>query len=304
MLQPEILKQGDTIALIAPSSPLGDEAESKLNKTIAYFKQRGYKVSLGENIKKASRFLAGSDEERANDINSAFANTEVKAIFCARGGYGSARALPLLDYELIKNNPKLLVCFSDSTALQMGIYTKTGLCGITGFAPAYDINENDLSTEKMLETSFWDLATAKYKSIKLGQPVVSGTANGEIIGGCLTLIESLIGTEYMPSTDNKILFLEDVGEEPYKVDKMINHLYQAGIFKNINGMIWGNFHECNPSEKNKKDGTIDDVINEWANKINIPSIKNLPYGHQKERICLAFGNKCELDATSSTLKFK
>ncbi len=303
MLSPTYLQKGDEIRLIAPSSPLGDEADNKISKTVAYFEKKGLKVSLGNNIKKASRFLAGSDEERAQDINDAFAVPSIKAIFCARGGYGSARVLPYIDYEIIKNNPKLLVCFSDSTALQFALYAKTGLCGITGFAPSYDIND-DLSIDSMLETSFWGLAEGKSNEFKLGKCLNDGKTDGQIIGGCLTLIESIIGTEYMPDLKGKILYLEDVGEEPYKIDKMLNHLYQANVFKNINGLIWGNFHECVSSEKNKKDGTIDDIINEWNIKINKPAIKDFPYGHQKHRHALPFGALCELDANNCSIKLK
>jgi muramoyltetrapeptide carboxypeptidase len=223
-----------------------------------------------------------------------FTDPEVKAIIATRGGQGSQRLLPLLDYELIKSNPKQLFGFSDTTALQLGLFQKTGLVSYTGFTLSIH-----LSTQ-VKKTVLSSLLGEPY-TISKGIKVRSGLSQGPLLGGNLTLMTNLMGTPFLPSFKGSILLIEDVGVEPYNIDGMLSQLDLAGVFDEVSGVIFGTFEHCKSKKSNQSDGTVEDVINEWASKLMVPCIKEFPYGHGKQNCILPIGKMVTLDANSTCL---
>lgn len=287
---PAPLQRGDTIGVISPSSPL---REKSIDAGIRYLQDLEFNLKFGANFREEDRFLAGSDEQRAKDIMDFFKDPEVKAIIVSRGGQGSQRLLPLLDYHVIANNPKILVGFSDTTALQLGIYKKTNLISYTGYTLTVPLNP-------LIEKTLLACLFNKPYFVRGGESVQPGIVEGMLVGGNLSLITSLIGTAYQPNFNKKILLLEDVAIEPYNVDRMLSHLDLAGIFAQISGIVFGQFEDC--ISKDSKEGTIDEVINEWASRLKIPCIKNFPYSHGLNNCVLPIGSPITLDTFTLSLK--
>jgi muramoyltetrapeptide carboxypeptidase len=246
-------------------------------------------------------YLAGSDEERLNDLHSMFENKDVKAIFSVRGGYGSGRLLDKINFSLIKKNPKIFVGYSDITALQMAIFKKTGLISFAGPMVATDFSNN---VNEYTEENFWRVITSAKKIGKLHNPrdekfyvLKSGRGEGSILGGNLAVFASLMGTEFMPNLKDSILLMEDIGEVPYRIDRLLNQLKLAKVFDQINGIILGRFVDC--YEKDKSDETIklNEVIEHYLSKLKIPVLYSFSHGHIKENLTIPFGLKCKLNAS-------
>ncbi|WP_131774981.1 S66 peptidase family protein [Legionella anisa] len=290
-LYPKPIKKGDTVGIISPSSPI---TQQEIEAGISLLKSNGFKVKYAKHIFASERFLAGCDSDRAQDVMDFFTDPEVKAIIATRGGQGSQRLLPLLDYELMKNNPKQLFGFSDTTALQLGLFKKTGLVSYTGFTLS-----THLSTQ-VKKTVLSSLRGEPY-TISKGIKVRSGVSQGPLLGGNLTLMTNLMGTSFLPSFKGSILLIEDVGVEPYNIDGMLSQLDLAGVFDEVSGVIFGTFVHCKSKKSNQSDGTVEDVINEWASKLMVPCIKEFPYGHGKQNCILPIGKMVTLDANSICL---
>jgi len=282
------------IGIIAPSSPVPKDL---VEKTIAYFETHGFTVKSGKNIKKFELFAAGTDEERAADIMDFFKDPDISVIVTTNGGTSSIRTLPLLDYDIICKNPKPIIGYSDATALQLGIYSKTGGVSFTGFN-CTDI-KNDSINQQILSTLIHCLNSENY-SIHGGLTVNHGSITAPMIGGNLMCLLNLMGTPYQPDFCNKILFIEDVGIEPYIVEGMFSQLYVAGILKNVAGIIIGTFTECTAQHFSSQE-KIEDVIDFWCTRINVPCIKNFSYGHMENRYVLPIGRMATLNATDCTL---
>jgi len=282
------------IGIIAPSSPV---PKNLVEKAITYFETQGFTVKSGKNIKKYELFAAGTDEERAADIMAFFKDPDISAIITTNGGTSSIRTLPLLDYDIIRNNPKPIIGYSDATALQLGIYSQTGGISFTGFN-CTDI-KNDSINQKILSTLIHCLNSENY-SIHGGLTVNQGSITAPLIGGNLMCLLNLMGTPYQPDFCNKILFIEDVGIEPYIVEGMFSQLYVAGILKNVAGVIIGTFTECTAQHFSSQE-KIEDVIDFWCTRINVPCIRNFSYGHIENRYVLPIGRIATLDATNCTL---
>ncbi len=285
-VRPEPLRKGDTIGLVSPSSPLTPGA---IDAGVFYLKEIGFKVKYGNHIYDNNRFLAGEDKDRAKDVMDFFKDPEIKAIIATRGGQGSQRLLPLLDYEIIAENPKILVGFSDTTALQLGLLRKTGLISYTGFTLT---TKSNLLIKETLMSCFLN----EPYCITEGEVVNPGVVEGAIVGGNLSLVTSLIGTPYQPDFKGAILLLEDVAVEPFNIDRMLSHLELAGIFEQVSGIIFGQFENC-ISHLDIESGTIDEVISEWSTRYKVSCIKNFPYGHGAKNCVLPLGKKITLDAT-------
>lgn len=294
---PPSLKKDSTIGLIAPSSPLRPE---RLELGVAYLKKKGFHVKIGKHLLSGERFLAGKDEERAEDIMDFFRDEEVDAIMATAGGYGSQRLLPHLDYDIIRQNPKILTGFSDTTALQLGLLKKADLCTYTGFV--FRDLDND-PPNHLIDETLEACLTGKSYAVTEGVSVYAGNVEGPLIGGNLSLLTALIGTPYLPKLEGCILLIEEVFAEPFMVDCMISQLHLAGIFQHISGLIFGQFELCNAIDSPKRDGTIDDVITEWAARVTVPCIKDFPYGHGERRAVLPIGQHVKLNADTCTLNF-
>lgn len=281
------------MAIISPSSFTSEYDEKNV---VSFLYMNGYEPVYGEHTFEYDRFLAGSDEMRANDIMWAFQNKAIDAIMTLRGGYGSARLLDKLDYRLIAKNKKPLFGFSDTTALQLALWKKSKLITFSGIQASF--LQNDLN--EGLKHSFWLCLKKKCMHWAGLTPITKGKSTGTLLGGTLSLIASLIGTPFEPDFKNAILVLEDVGEEPYRIDRMLTQLRQAGALKKLSGIVLGDWHNC--ISKNPYDGDIEAVLNEHFSHLSIPVVKDFPYGHGVKDTVFPIGAKARLDADNGTLQ--
>jgi len=292
LLKPPQLKQGEGIGVIAPAGPV---TRSEIQPGIKLLNSSGYNVVSGPHLYHKKGYVAGEDEERLEDLHSMFINNKVKAIICARGGYGSLRLLNRIDFDLIQRNPKIIVGYSDITALLLAIYKKTHL--ITFHGPVVkDISKNN---NRNL-TSFFDLVSSG-KSLKLdlsgGRTLMRGKVSGTLLGGNLSLISSLMGTPFMPSLKGAILLIEEKDEPLYRVDRMLTHLRLSGSLDDLAGLLAGGFEDCGDMS------SINNILLDTVSDLNIPLISGLPVGHGLENITLPLGLPCTLDTNLRTLSF-
>lgn len=304
IVKPKRLKKGDLIGIISPSSSPDDLL--RIDKGVSYLESLGYNVKVGKNVGHYNGYLAGTDEERVKDLHGMFADKNVKAIICVRGGYGSPRLLDKIDFKLITNNPKIFVGYSDITALQMAFLAKTGLLTFAGPMLAVDFYN---SVSPYTEEMFWALVTSnkKYGRIKLPEhektfTIVKGSAKGRIAGGNLATLVSLIGTKYFPDMKNKLLVLEEVNEAPYRIDRMLNQLRLTGVFKMISGLILGAFTDCHEADPEKKTLSLGEVVSDYVDDLKIPVIYNFTHGHLRDNVTVPIGANFKLNASRSIIE--
>ena len=305
MLKAKALHPGDTIALIAPAST--PQTSEKISKSVRYFEELGYHVALGKHIEKKRGYLAGTDKERLDDLHKMIGNKKVKAIFFIRGGYGSIRLLPHIDYDLIKRNPKIIVGYSDATALFHAIYKKTGLQSLFfGPMPGVDIwNGFDPFAEECMWRSLtsnkaYGILPSAKSEIKIFGKNKFGAVDGRMFGGNLTVFSSIMGTPYIPAPKDQILFFEDVGEAPYRVDRYLAQLQAAGMLASAKAILLGQFSDCDP-EKGKPSLTAEQVFKDYFNKLNIPILMNLPFGHIPRQWTIPLGAKMQIEKNSVSI---
>jgi len=292
ILFPSRLALGETIGLVAPASP-PDQPE-KIGQAVERLEKAGFRVKAGKHLRERDGYLAGSDEERAADFNALFADPKVKAVFALRGGYGSCRILPLLDYATIRANPKPFLGYSDNTALHQAILEKAGLITFHGpNAMEAFLPENETVCRKFLMESF-DKAVLFSSGVKT---TVSGRASGRLIGGNLTCLLRLIGTPYAPDFRGTILFLEDINEKAYRVDGLFAHLRLAGILEQIHGLVLGRFDHTEAEEQKR----IEACLEREAARMGVPCVSGAPIGHFPGQIIVPNGAMAELDADAGRL---
>jgi len=303
--KPKSLRKGDTIGIISPASSPDDL--SRINKGVNYLERLGYQVEVGKNVGKYLGYLAGTDEERVNDLHDMFNNKNISAIICVRGGYGSPRLLDKIDYRIIRNNPKIFVGYSDITALQLAFFRKANLVTFGGPMLAVDFHSE---INQYTEENFWRIVTSTKKLDKVVLPngeelsiIKKGKTTGEITGGNLSLILSLVGSSYLPKLKNKILFLEDIDEAPYKIDRMLNQLSVTGILNKISGLLLGEFTNCIEKDGDKKTLSLEDVFEKYLRNLHCPVIKNFPHGHREANFTIPFGVKTKLNADKNYIEF-
>ena len=292
------LKKNDTIGLIAPSGPLRDikieQIKYELNKL-------GYNVKIGKSCYLTYKgYLSGTDNERAIDLERMFLDKKVNAILCVRGGYGCTRILDLIDFSIIRDHPKIFIGFSDITALHIAINQISDLATYHGIM-ASSIKKWDYFTYTSLikALNFEEkLIIENPKDEKLVS-LCDGQCEGIITGGNLSLVVSTLGTKYEINTKKKILFLEEIGEYTYKVDKMLNHLQMAGKFDDCVGIIFGDFKDCNKACYN--DDNILNILKEIAMKNKKPTICNLKSGHCIPMVSLPLGMICKMNTVDKKI---
>ncbi|MCK9212199.1 MAG: LD-carboxypeptidase [Ignavibacteriaceae bacterium] len=307
IIKPKKLKTGDTIGLISPG---GFITEQQLEESKTNISSLGFSVVAAKNILKRYGYLAGTDKERTEDLHEMFSNTKVDGIVCVRGGYGCARVLDFLDFNLIKRNPKILIGYSDITALLYGIFSQTGLIGFHGPVATSTFNEFSVNNFKnvlmnpqlkmSLHHAFEDATKSEYKPFVIR----GGKAKGKLVGGNLSIVASLIGTKYDIDTKGKIIFLEEVGEEPYRVDRMLTQMIQAGKFKHASGIALGVFTKCEskPDESGIANSfSLSEVLRERLFQLGIPVLYGLSFGHIVNKFTLPFGINAELDVDNQSL---
>lgn len=300
-LKGNALKQGDCIGIVAPASGIED---MNIADAINKLQNWGYKVKLSPNLYQQSGYLAGSDQMRADDLNNFFADDEVDAILCLRGGYGSGRILDLLNYEMIKQHPKMVIGYSDITALHMALIKKADLVPVHG-AMVIDINDNGYNyTDNQLKLGLANESLGANNEFVLPsnhklKVLKEGYAKGKIIGGNLSVLASLCGSEYQPNGENCILFIEEVGEDSYVIDRCFQQLWQSGVLKQVKGLIIGNMRRCEPTEPTQFDYYVMQVIKQYADKANIPVVYDMPVGHGAINGFLPLNVEITLDANTA-----
>jgi len=299
IIKPHRLKQGDTIALVTPGSFITEE---QLQSSVQNLENLGLRVQFSENIIDRNGYLAGVDEKRAQELNNAFSDKNIKGIVCARGGYGCMRILDLLDYKSIKRNPKVFIGFSDITALLFSIFRNTGLVVFHG---PMGISEFNGFTSK----SFVEMLMEPKMTIKIPIPnslieefleISKGKVEGELIGGNLSILTSLTGSKYDLDYSGKILFIEEIGELPYRIDRMLTHLLFSGKLKHLSGIILGNFWDCERDSVNKS-FTLSDILKDRLSNLEIPVAYGYPFGHIENNCTLPFGVKSNFNTEDKTI---
>lgn len=303
-IKPPHLKKGDLIGLISPAST-PDNLE-RINEGVRYLESLGYRVVIGKNVGKVRGYLAGTDEERLSDLHEMFSNKNVKAIFCVRGGYGTIRFLDRVDYSLIKKNPKIFVGYSDITALQLAIFKKTGLITFSGPMAAVDFagEVNQFTAE-----TFWRMVTSTKPFGNMKNPENEkiscfnhGHAKGILLGGNLSLVCSLLGTPFLPEFNKSILFLEDVDEKPYRIDRYFAQMKLAKIFDKVSGIVLCNFTNCVETDTTKKSLTLNEVVYDYFSKIRKPTLYNLIYGHINPKNTIPIGVNAAIDCNKGSVE--
>ncbi|MBQ3657301.1 MAG: LD-carboxypeptidase [Bacteroidales bacterium] len=294
---PQALKHGDKIGIVAPAGYVSAEQIKSAAKKV---EKAGFVPVIAENIFSKHGYLSGTDEERAFQLNSFFKRSDIKAVIAARGGYGCSRILDLIDYESIIRNPKILGGYSDITALVLAVYKKTGL---VTFHSSMLIPEDTAYTRN----SMWEIFQNGKKGFLIcpqkndeTEVLRHGKASGILLGGNLTLLETLIGTKYDFSLYNKILFIEEINEPPYKVDRMLTHLKNAKDFSGLKGLIFGKMKGCEAQGENSL--PLDYVVNDFCKNLKIPVIKNFSFGHVNDRCTLPIGVKVEIDTENFQIR--
>jgi len=301
MIKPKPLKKGDKIGLIGASSPT---KQDRIEPSIKAMEDLGFEVVLGESCRGYHGFLSGSDELRAKDINKMFEDKGIKGIFAIRGGYGAARLLDMLDYNMIKKNPKVFAGYSDVTALHNVFNEKCKLITFhTPMASTEFYKGVDDYTMNYFKKNIFSNAPLGILKNPEGQEIktlVSGKAKGKLVGGNLSLVVSSMGTPYELDTKGKILFLEDVDEYPYRIDRMLLQLKQCGKFKDAAGIILGAWTNCKANEGDNSLSLME-VFEELIKTEKKPTIYNLACGHCMPTISIPLGSEVKINGDKSEI---
>jgi muramoyltetrapeptide carboxypeptidase len=301
---PPALKPGDTIGIISPASrPLNME---RFERGVAYLKAKGFQVKIAPHALDQHGYLAGTDPDRAMDLNEMFRDPAVKIIICSRGGYGVPRLLHLIDYDTIRANPKIFVGYSDISALQQAILAQCRLVTYSGPMVAVEMGAG---IDPMTEKHFFDLLHHPEQSHLLNYPgemsfkvLKSGKAEGFLMGGCLSVLCGVVGSPYLPDFEDSILVIEDIDEEPYSIDRNLSHLKAAGIFQQVKGIVVGQFLDSELKDPTKPSLTIDQVLNEILGDLPVPIVYDYAYGHGPRKFTIPFGARARLDTDTETFE--
>ena len=307
IIKPKRLSKGDTVGVISPSSGVTPEEFAKALQNMA---DLGFKTKIGKSAQSRIGFLAGTDKERLDDLHWAFSDKEIDAVWCVRGGYGASRFLPNLDFSLIKKNPKIFVGYSDITALHTAIFQNTGLVTFHGpvAASTYsDYTKNHAVNVLMNPSASYKIElsptnTAKESNLYKTEVITKGKCRGKLIGGNLSLLTAMAGTSFaLRNTKGKLLFIEDVGEQPYRIDRMLTQLRQSVDLRQLAGIALGIFEDCNPKTTDTQ--SLIEVIKDRLGDLGIPVIYGLSFGHIRDQFTLPVGIEAELDTENATMTF-
>ncbi len=297
---PKSLLKGDLIGITAPAGCIWNKWHvEKIEKRMA---ELGFRTKIGKTIYEQAGYLAGSDQMRADELMEFYQDKSIRAILTMRGGWGCSRILDLLDYDIIKNNPKVLIGFSDITSLVNAVYKKTGI--ITFHGPCGYSSWKEFTTNNVLKAivggqPFTMKNPADYQEGLL--TLSPGKAQGRLVGGNLTVVMSMIGTEYEPEWQNNIFFLEEIGEEPYRIDRMLWQLKQHKVFDKVNGVVIGSLHKCQPEEP-EKSFSLQEIIDQHFKDASFPVYQGATFGHLQPKFTLPIGVMAELDADKCTIR--
>jgi muramoyltetrapeptide carboxypeptidase len=296
MIRPPALRPGDAVALIAPAGPLASQVE--LDIAIAHVEALGLRATLGEHVLTRRGFLAGTDAERVADLDLALRDPDIRGIFAVRGGYGTARLLGAVDYEALRADPKIVLGYSDLTALLNVCTARTGVVTYHGPVAAFS-SFGPAETGWLRRALFSDepIGTLSFEPETLS----GGRARGRLVGGNLSLVASLVGTPHAIDCRDAILFLEEVEEAPYRIDRMLTQLRASGCLESCAGILLGTFSDCDAAEDAEPERRLAYVLRERLAYLGIPVVRGAPIGHQGEQWTLPIGAESELDADVGTL---
>lgn len=297
ILLPPRLRKGATIGVVAPASPVA--SPERIDAGIRWLESHGCAVVRGRHITDTDGYLAGSDADRASDLMQMFMRSDIDAIMCTRGGYGAMRILPLLDYAAIRRHPKIFMGFSDITALSLALHVRTGLLTFAGPMVAAEMAGPPLART---ESVMWDVLSGRATKLAAradgARTLVAGRAEGTLLGGNLALVCSVMGTPFEPVWDGAILFLEDIGEPVYRIDRMLCQLRLAGVLGRITGAVLGRFTGIPEAEP---DRTLETVLGEYFRPLGIPVLMDFPFGHTPDKMTLPLGARVVLDTRSRSM---
>jgi len=305
ILRAKSLRKGDTVGLITPGSYIPDR---DLAKAIKNMESLGLKVKPGKNLRALRGFTAGTDSERLEDLHGMFADPEVDAVWCARGGYGCTRLLPDIDFDLIRNNPKILIGYSDITALTTAIFQQTGLICFHGPVAASTFTEYTRAQLKRVLFSTADIlfitpsAKNKEKTDDLYQPfsIRNGQATGRLLGGNLSLLAAMAGTPYALQPSGKIIFMEDIEEKPYRIDRMLTQLRQSSALDEAAGFALGIFAGC-VAEPDDRSLNLAETVLGQLRPSGKPAVYGLSVGHISHQCTLPVGVRATLDVAERSI---
>jgi muramoyltetrapeptide carboxypeptidase len=307
IVKPKRLKTGDTVGVIAPASGVSPEDFEKALQNLA---DLGLKTKVGKYVRAQNGFLAGTDGQRLADLHWAFADKEIDAVWCVRGGYGVSRLLPAVDFNLIKRNPKIFIGYSDITALHVAIYQNCGFATFHGPVAAStfsDYAKNYVAGVLMNPSAPYKIELspdniAKESNLFKTEVITKGICRGKLLGGNLSLLTALAGTPFgLRNTRGKILFIEDVNEQPYRVDRMFTQLRQSINLRQLAGIALGVFADCEAKDEGSQ--SLIEVVKDRLGDLKIPVIYGLSFGHIRDQFTLPIGIEAELDTENATMTF-
>jgi muramoyltetrapeptide carboxypeptidase len=309
-VKPQALRPGDVISVVAPAGPV---ARERIELAFARLQSRGYRIKTHGDVFRKQGYLAGDDQTRAAELMTAFTDPESTAVWCARGGYGVARILDRLDYDILRRHPKVFVGFSDITALHLALQNRTGLATFHGPNLQDGFGRED-EMSPATEAALWraiapeSIAGAEfpYTYAEFGtdgmslRTVAPGVAQGRLTGGNLAVLAGLLGTPFEIETAGRILLLEDINEEGYRVDRYLAQLALAGKLRSLAGVALGDFSLEAGSESAAT--ALVEPLHEYLGKLGVPVLAGLPAGHQRENWCLPINALVEVDADARRLR--
>ena len=292
IIKPLRLEPGQKIGIIAPGGPV---KPSELMLPITILQDNGYQIATSPNLFGQEGYLSGDDESRLSDIHKMFEDKDIRAILCARGGYGSLRIIDRINYELIRNNPKIFIGYSDITALLLAIYNKTGLVVFHG-PVARELDHQREDNLKNLKTFL--SGDSPNVEITAGNFLKAGIAHGPVIGGNLSIIASLTGTPYMPAMAGCILFIEEKNESLYRIDRMLTQLRLNGLLDDLKGIVMGSFVDCGPMSD------VENLLIDITKDFSYPILSGLPSGHGIDNRIIPLGIHGVIDTEKISITFK
>ena len=307
-LKPSALKSGDEVRLVAPAGAIFERVRFEI--AAENMAGLGLKPSFGDHVRKRHGYLAGTDEERAADLMAAFSDPNVKAIFALTGGWGAARTLAHLDFDIIKANPKVVIGYSDITSLLNAIYAKTGMPtfhgpnGTSRWRPAVVTAAKQILFEgraPLIRNPVPSYDTLAQHDLRV-QTIVPGVAEGVLVGGNLTVLTALAGSPYMPDMRGKILFLEDIGEAIYRVDRMLSTLELSGALNQLNGIVFGGFTRVGNDGDGYGGFALMDIFDRYCKKTGIPAFYGAPFGHIASNSIMPVGVRARMDAEAGSIQ--
>ncbi len=304
--RPPQLNEGDTVGVVSPAAPVYEPREIQI--MVESMNALGLDVKMGRYVTERNGYLAGEDRKRAEDFNRMIRDDEVRAVLLTTGGWGSSRILPFLDFDAIRSHPKIIVGYSDVTALLLSIYAKTGL--VTFHGPNGTSPWNHFTADHFRSVLMEGRALTLRNPQKAEETLVpvdhrirtirAGTGTGRLIGGNLTVLTSLIGTRYLPSWEGALLFTEDIHEDVYRIDRMLTQLKLVGILDSIGGFIFGTCNDCDPQGR-ISGFTLEDVFDQHIAPLEVPAFSGSMIGHLEKKFTVPIGLEAAMDANEGTL---